>query len=105
MSNSDTSSETPEQLIAHINRLMDEAEAMLSGPVAEHAGARLDDIHVRLDRAKSQLENLYDRTRQKITDGARATDRVIRSRPYESLAVALGVGVIVGLLWRRNNQA
>ena len=103
-SSSSTVAESPEKLIEHISRLMDEAEAMLAGPVAEPTSSKLSEIHSRLDRAQAQLANFYEQTRRKIADGARYTDQTIRSHPYESLAVALGVGVVVGLLVRRSNS-
>ena len=38
---------------------------------------------------------------EKAAQGARATDEVIRSHPYESLGVAFGVGLLVGSLVTR----
>ena len=95
--------ETPEQLIEHISRLMAEAEAMIAGPVAEQAGGRLADIKERLESARDRLTDAYGQARKKVVAGAKYTDDTIRSYPYQSLAVALGVGVLIGALIRRNN--
>jgi ElaB/YqjD/DUF883 family membrane-anchored ribosome-binding protein len=110
-----TTAETPEQLIEHISRLMAEAEAMLAGPHTEQAGSKLANIKERLEMAREQLADVYGRARESLTDaygrarqgvvaGARYTDETIRSHPYESLAVALGVGVLIGALIRRSNH-
>ena len=45
-----------------------------------------------------------DRGERKVVAGARATDETIRAHPYESLAIALGVGVLLGALIRRNSH-
>jgi ElaB/YqjD/DUF883 family membrane-anchored ribosome-binding protein len=101
----DTSStaETPEQLIEHISRLMAEAEAMITGPVTEQAGGKLADIKERLENAREQLTAAYGRARKNVVAGARYTDETIRTHPYESIAIALGVGVLIGALIRRSN--
>lgn len=111
-----TTAETPEQLIEHISRLMAEAEAMVAGPHTEQMGGKLASIKERLEAARQQLTDVYGRTRAQIADvydrartnvvaGARYTDETIRSHPYQSLAVALGVGVLLGaLIGRRNNH-
>ncbi len=97
-----TTAETPEELLAHMSRLMEEAESMLVGPVAEQTGGRFQELKARLDAAQTRLASLYGDARKKVVDGAKFTDETIRSHPYESLAVALGVGVLLGALLRRN---
>ena len=99
-----STAETPEQLIEHISRLMAEAEAMIAGPVTEQAGGKLADIKARLEMARERLTDVYGRARQGVVAGARYTDEAIRTHPYQSLAVALGVGVLIGALIRRSNN-
>jgi ElaB/YqjD/DUF883 family membrane-anchored ribosome-binding protein len=62
---------------------------------------RLDDLRASLSRAQDQLTDVYENTRDKVVAGARSTDRAIRARPYQSIGVALGVGVLLGLFLRR----
>lgn len=92
--------ETPEQLIEHISRLMGEAEAMLAGPVPAQspASSRLSDIRYRIDDARMRLHGAYTRARNGVVAGARYTDGAIREYPYQSMAVALGAGVLLGWL-------
>jgi ElaB/YqjD/DUF883 family membrane-anchored ribosome-binding protein len=110
-----TTAETPEQLIEHISRLMAEAEAMIAGPHTEQAGGKLANIKERLEAAREQLTDVYGRARMQIADaydrardnvnaGAKYTDETIRTHPYQSLAIALGVGVLLGALIRRNGS-
>ena len=39
--------------------------------------------------------------RNKAVAGAKSTDRVVRSHPYQTLGIVLGLGLIVGLLATR----
>lgn len=114
MKNRHETAETPEQLIEHISRLMAEAEAMLAGPVPEGAG-RLADIKTRLGDARERLGELYNGARERIGDayqkarkgvvaGAKYTDETIRENPYQTAAIALGVGVVVGVLIGRSTK-
>ncbi len=101
----DSATETPEQLIEHISRLMAEAEAMISGPVAEQSSSRLTDIKNRLEGAREQLGDFYTKARKNVIAGAKVTDQTIREYPYYSIGVALGVGVLLGALIRRSNNS
>jgi ElaB/YqjD/DUF883 family membrane-anchored ribosome-binding protein len=96
--------ETPEEVAEHISRLMDEAEAMLVGPVSDRVADKFSDLRARLEQLQTKAMNAYGDARQKVVAGARATDETIRSHPYESLAVALGIGVLLGALIRRGNH-
>jgi ElaB/YqjD/DUF883 family membrane-anchored ribosome-binding protein len=54
-----------------------------------------------IERAKEACERLQEQT----TAAAKAADKTIREHPYESLGVAFGVGVLVGVLvmWSRRD--
>ncbi len=93
--------ETPEELIGHISRLMSEAEAMIAGPVTDQSAPKMAEIKHQLEGARQQLNDFYVQAREKVVAGAKYTDEAIRAHPYRSLAVALGVGVLIGALLRR----
>ncbi|HWA84585.1 MAG TPA: hypothetical protein VG710_00055 [Opitutus sp.] len=101
---SETKNETPEEIVEHINRLMSEAESLLVGPVSERVGEKWGEIRSRFDTLQSKATSLYGDARKKVVAGARATDDTIRTHPYESLAIALGVGVLLGALVRRGRD-
>jgi ElaB/YqjD/DUF883 family membrane-anchored ribosome-binding protein len=100
----DNRTETPEELIEHISSLMSEAEAMLVGPAAGVASEKFGKIQDRFHEIQSRVSSLYGDARRKVTAGAKATDETIRSHPYESLAIALGIGVLLGALIRRGSS-
>jgi ElaB/YqjD/DUF883 family membrane-anchored ribosome-binding protein len=62
---------------------------------------RIDSLRDSVARAKDQVGEFYDSARDRVIDGAKATDRTIRAYPYQSLGVALGAGVLLGLLISR----
>ena len=47
------------------------------------------------------LNTAKTRIQEQTTAGARATDRAIREHPYESIGIAFGVGVLIGVLINR----
>jgi ElaB/YqjD/DUF883 family membrane-anchored ribosome-binding protein len=96
--------ETPEQIIEHISRLMAEAEAMIAGPVTEQAGSKISELKDRLSDAKDRLGEVYTKARRNVVAGAKYADTTIRDNPYVSIGAALGVGVLIGYLIRRNNR-
>jgi len=59
--------------------------------------ARLQNV---IDRAKEVCERLQDQT----TAAARATDRTIRDHPYQSIGIAFGLGVLIGVLAMRGRR-
>ena len=107
--------ETPEEVIEHITRLMAEAEAMIAGPITDKSSNGIGELKERLSSARELLNDAYataretlgeayDETRKQVAAGAKYTDDQIRANPYQAIAVAAGVGVLLGLLMRRNHD-
>lgn len=96
--------ETPDDVVDHISRLMNEAEALMVGPVSEKTKDRISELRARFDELQAKAGVVYEDARKKVIQGAKATDETIRAHPYESLAVALGIGVLIGALIRRSNH-
>lgn len=102
----ETGSKTTETLIQNIQKLMDEVEAAVakSGDAADKGlGHKLDALQDRLSHATDRVRGFYASARKQVSAGAQRTDETIRSHPYESLAVALGVGVLLGVVLRRRD--
>jgi ElaB/YqjD/DUF883 family membrane-anchored ribosome-binding protein len=92
--------ESPEQVVTHLKELITEAQHL----VGDTAGDKVEAMRERLGQAQERLQELYESARDKVVAGAKSTDATIRAHPYESLAVALGVGVLIGALVRRNSN-
>jgi len=52
-------------------------------------------------KLSAALVNAKTKIQEQTTAGARATDRAIREHPYESIGIAFGVGVLIGVLINR----
>ena len=87
--------------------LVRDTEELLAA-TADQAGDKVKDLRRRLsdalDSAKESAIDLEERAVESIKQGARSTDRVIRDHPYESIGIALGVGVLIGIVLTRTNR-
>jgi ElaB/YqjD/DUF883 family membrane-anchored ribosome-binding protein len=101
MKNRTSTIESPEQLLQDLRDLVAEAEKTLAASISEHAEDQLDDLRSRLNNARSKLASFYNGARLQVAAGAKRADETIRSHPYESLGVALGLGLLLGALLRR----
>jgi ElaB/YqjD/DUF883 family membrane-anchored ribosome-binding protein len=101
----DTPAQSPQDLLADLHALVTEAEKMMGDSVTEHTSEAIGDLRVRFDAAHERLGRLYTGAKQKVVAGAQCTDTAIRANPYQSLAIAAGVGLLVGVLvGRRSSQ-
>ena len=97
-------SESPEQIVEHLRALIADAEKTIGAGLAEGADEKLGALRERFTDAKEKAEHFLSVAREKVVQGAKQTDSAIRSHPYESLAIALGVGVLLGAFLARKNS-
>lgn len=93
-------SNAPFSPAAVLEHLADDANILLAataGEVEEH----VVEARQRLASALASSQTTWNRVRQRCNDSAKATDRTIRRHPYESMAIALSVGAVIGFLARR----
>lgn len=76
---------TSEQLMAELRAVAREAEELLQA-TADQTGARVEELR---ERARDALE------------AARGIDDQVRKNPWAAVAIAAGVGVVIGLLLSR----
>lgn len=95
---------SPAQERAHdeLDNLSENAKALLSA-TADVADEKVAEARNRLSAALSSAKEVCATVKQKAVEGAKATDSVIRTHPYESIAVAFGVGALLGFLISRRN--
>ncbi len=82
--------------------LMEDAQALLAA-TAHVAEEKVVEARKRLTAAIEKGQEAWDTVQEKAVAGAKATDQVIRDNPYKALAVAAGVGVLIGYLLRRRD--
>lgn len=99
-----TPAQTPEELLQDLRNLVSEAEAMLGDSVKEHSAEALEALRTRFEAAQERLGDLYAGARRKVVAGAHYTDEKIRENPYQSIAIAAGIGVLIGVLLGRSSS-
>jgi len=95
---------TPKDMLSDLQALVVEAERMLTGSLSEHSAETFRKLRARFDAARDQFADTYAEARVKARAGAKYADECIRAKPYQSVAVAAAVGLLVGLLVRRRRE-
>jgi len=91
-----------EKLMRDLKLLTRDVEDLIqstAGDVSDKAKEARARLRSALESAKDSCEELQD----KAVAGAKATDKVIRDHPYQSIGVAFGVGLLIGVLAIRRN--
>ncbi len=92
--------ESTQKLLADLRQVVADSEEVLRAGVGElgEKGAKArEKLAAALERAKETARRIQEKT----VAGAKATDKVIREHPYQSIGVAFGLGVVAGLLLNR----
>lgn len=96
--------ETPDALRHDSKNLAEDARALLDA-TAEVADEKVTEARQRLtkalENAKECAVDTFHQVEDKAMAKARQADGLIRSHPYESIAVAVGAGTILGMLLAR----
>ena len=70
-------------------------EARLNESASVESGTPAD------ERMLEQLKTMFQRAEEKAVERAKAADKVIRDHPYQTIGIAFGLGVLLGVLARR----
>lgn len=98
------SAEARERLMEDLQTLTRDAEDLLkatAGDVSDKAKEARSRVTAALERAKGTYLNLQAQTLARAKAAAKKADTVIRDHPYESIGVAFGVGLLIGVLVTR----
>lgn len=79
-----------------------DAQALLAA-TADVAEEKVVEARKRLAAALERGKEVWNDVQAKAVAGAKATDKVIRDHPYQSIGTAFGVGALIGLLLSRRN--
>jgi ElaB/YqjD/DUF883 family membrane-anchored ribosome-binding protein len=88
------------KLAADLKVVMHDLEEMLkatAGDMSDKGKEMRARLSVSLDRAREACGRLEE----KAVAGVKAADKVIREHPYESIGIAFGVGLLIGVLVTR----
>ena len=92
--------EQSEKLAADLKRVVRDSEQLLQDS-AGVVGEKARELRGRLAQGVEVAKATYHRLEASAKDGAKAADRTIREHPYQSVGVAFGLGILIGVLARR----
>lgn len=94
------SAHNQERLAEGLKEAIDTAEETLRATLGEISKDTVE-IKDRLVEALRAAKEAYALLAENVAASAKATDRAIRENPYPAVAVALGVGLVVGVMAKR----
>src|SRR5687768_6309647 len=93
-----------DQLVSDLKTVMQDAEALLKA-TSTQTGEKIQEVRARaeesLRQAKQRLSSIEDEALRRAREVADATDEYVRDNPWQSVGIAAGVGLLVGLLLAR----
>jgi ElaB/YqjD/DUF883 family membrane-anchored ribosome-binding protein len=93
-----------DKLVEDLKVVMRDAEALIKATSAQ-TGEKIQEVRARaeesLRQAQTRLSALEDEALQRAREVADATEEYVRENPWQSVGIAAGVGLLVGLLLSR----
>jgi ElaB/YqjD/DUF883 family membrane-anchored ribosome-binding protein len=93
-----------DKLVEDLKVVMRDAEALLRATSAQ-TGEKIQEVRARaeesLKQARTRLTAMEDEAYQRAREVADATEVYVRENPWQSVGIAAGVGILVGLILSR----
>lgn len=89
-----------EKVKEDLRALVRDAEELLKATTSD-VSEKTKEVRSRLRDTLEQAKATCHRLQDKTVAAAKATDKVIREHPYESLGIAFGLGLLIGVLVTR----
>ena len=89
---------TKEKLVKDLVTLVRDAEELVRATGGDLADKSKTELAAALERVKASCGRLQTRA----AAGARQADQIIREYPYQSIGIAFGVGLLIGVLVNRD---
>ncbi|PWU11796.1 MAG: hypothetical protein C5B50_22755 [Verrucomicrobia bacterium] len=96
----DEIAESTEKLLEDLKAVVRDGEDLLRAG-AHNLSERGQAARERLAAALEIAKDTQRRLQERAVAGAQAADRVVREHPYQSIGVAFGIGLLVGVLVNR----
>src|ERR1700760_410844 len=100
MDNETSSSEwhdSTQKLLKDLRQVVEDGEEVLKAGVGE-LGEKGIAARAKLSAALAAAKETAGKIQAKTVAGAKATDKVIREHPYQSIGIAFGLGLLIGVL-------
>ena len=93
-----------DRLVADLKTVMEDAEALLKA-TSSLTGEKIQEVRARaeesLRKAKIRLTEVEQEAMRRAKEIAEATDEYVHENPWQSVGIAAGVGLVLGLLLAR----
>ena len=83
-----------------MGQLAEDAQALMSATV-DVAGEKVSEARKRLGAALERGREIAGGIRDKAVAGAKAADEAVHEKPYQAIAIAVGVGLVAGYILAR----
>jgi ElaB/YqjD/DUF883 family membrane-anchored ribosome-binding protein len=83
-----------------MGQLAEDARALMVA-TADVAGDKVGEARKRLAAALERGKDIYGCVRDKAVEGVKAADEAVHEHPYQAMAIAFGVGALIGYLAAR----
>jgi ElaB/YqjD/DUF883 family membrane-anchored ribosome-binding protein len=95
---------TTDQLVADLKTVMEDAEALLKA-TSTLTGEKVQEVRARaeesLRQAKVRLNEVEEEAMRRAREIADAADEYVQENPWQSVGIAAGIGLVLGLLLAR----
>ena len=92
--------QSTDRLVTDLKRIVQDSEALLHA-TKDAVGDKAHEVRERLTDALASAKHTCRGLEDKAIEGAKAADQTIRAHPYQSIGVAFGVGLLIGVLVTR----
>jgi ElaB/YqjD/DUF883 family membrane-anchored ribosome-binding protein len=98
MTEADTEQEvTMGKLVQDFKVVIHDAESLLKASAGE-LGDKAKEARARLAASLDSAKVNFHKVEERAFAGAKATDKIIREHPYQSIGIAFGIGLLIGVL-------
>ena len=101
---SSSSDVTTERLVEDLKTVMNDAEALLRATSAQ-TGEKIQEVRARaeesLRQARARVGEIEEEALRRARELADATEEYVRDNPWQSIGVAAGIGLVLGILISR----
>jgi len=95
-----------DQLVSDLKSVVNDAEALLNA-TSTQTGEKLQAVRARaeesLRQAKARLTEIEQEAIRRAKEIADATDEYVRDNPWQSVGIAAGIGLLLGVLLGRRS--
>lgn len=95
---------TTDRLVQDLKTVMQDAEALLKATSAQ-TGEKIQEVRARaeesLRQAKVRLTEAEEEALRRARELADATEEYVRDNPWQSVGIAAGIGLVLGILISR----